>query len=458
LVLSSDPDVRLAHSRDASGIQMLPDSVARAGDAADVVNVMQNAIATGTPVTPAGSQTSMTAASITDRGTLLSLTGMKRIVDVDPVRRLARVEPGLTIGELNRVLSESGLQFAPDPTSENDATIGGAIGCNASGARSLRYGATRRHVRGVSVVHADAETAYYSRTGIEKNTVGYAFAQDPIDWFIGSEGTLGIVVEAELALVPLPGSPIGLAVPFISTASALGFVVAARRQLDERAGREARCLEYFDREAVIMAGSASGRPWGDDEVALVYLEDDAADGSLDSALDSWLELGERHGAATGSIRVFDGAQPLRDARVMRHAVPAGMNERGESFRPHGGRKVSTDWAVPYQRLGEALGFSRDACALHGAPEPVTYGHAGNGHPHQNFLAEDKEMLGRIHAAVEDTLRRIVGIGGTVSAEHGLGKLKRDWLSLQLRPREIAAMRGLKNSLDPRGLLAPGNVL
>lgn len=458
MVLSSDPDVRLALSRDASGLQMLPDSVARAADAADVVEVIQNAIATGIPVTPAGSQTSMTAASITDQGTLLSLAGMKRVIDIDPEKRIARVEPGLTIGELNRVLSESGLQFAPDPTSENDATIGGAIACNASGARSLRYGATRRHVRGVSVVHADADVAYYSRTGIEKNTVGYAFAQDPIDWFIGSEGTLGVVVEAELSLVALPASPIGLALPFASDESALGFVVAARRQLDERTGREARCLEYFDRGAVAMAGAASGRPWSDNEVALVYLEDDAGEGSLDSALDAWLELGEMHGAVTESIRVFDGAQPLRDARVMRHAVPAGMNERGDSFRPQGGRKVSTDWAVPYQRLSEALAFSREANALHGAPEPVTYGHAGNGHPHQNFLAEDKEMLARIYAAVEDTLRRIVGIGGTVSAEHGLGKLKRDWLTLQLRPREIAAMRALKHSLDPEGLLAPGNIL
>ena len=458
MVLSGDPDVRLAHSRDASGVQMLPDTVARAGSAADVVEVVRNAIATGSPVTAAGSQTSMTAASITDHGTLLSLAAMKRIIDVDPVNRTARVEPGLTIGELNGVLSESGLQFAPDPTSEHDATIGGAIACNASGARSLRYGATRRHVRGVSVVHADAEIACYRRTSIEKNTVGYAFAQDPIDWFIGSEGTLGIIVEAELSLVPVPVSPIGLAIPFASSESALGFVVAARRQLDERTGRQARCLEYFDREAVTLAGAASGRPWSNAEAALVYLEDDAAEGSLDSALDEWLELGEKHDAVTESIRVFDGVQPLRDARVMRHAVPAGMNERGESFRPHGGRKVSTDWAVPYWRLGEALAISREACALHGAPGPVTYGHAGNGHPHQNFLAENEEMLGRIYAAVEDTLRAIVAIGGTVSAEHGLGKLKRDWLNLQLRPREIAAMRALKNSLDPRGLLAPGNIL
>jgi FAD/FMN-containing dehydrogenases len=110
----------------------------------------------------------------------------------------------VTIGQLNRELADTGLMFAPDPTSEQDATIGGAIACNASGARSLYYGATRRHVNGVRVVHADSSLAEYKRFHGEKTTVGYAAAQDPVDWFVGSEGTLGIVVEAELKLVRAP--------------------------------------------------------------------------------------------------------------------------------------------------------------------------------------------------------------------------------------------------------------
>lgn len=449
--------MRIAHSRDASGLEMLPDSVARASSSDDVMTVVQDAIATGTPVTPAGSQTSMTGASITDRGTLLSLSAMKRIIDIDPMQRIARVEPGLTIGDLNRVLAETGLHFAPDPTSENDATIGGAVACNASGARTLRHGPTRAHVVGLEVVHADGVKSRYTRPGLEKNTVGYAIGQDPVDWFIGSEGTLGIVVGADLRLTPLPLQPVGLAIPFDTTSSALAFVVSARQQLDDGTGRQPRCLEYFDHHALDIAGRASSRPWPGAE-AMVYVEDDAGHGTLDDVLDEWLALAERHEALAADIRVYDGAQALRDARVMRHAVPAEMNERGDKFRVNGGRKVSTDWAVPYRLLGDALDASAAACRTFGAPEPVTYGHAGNGHPHQNFIAEDASALRKIYDAVEDTLNRVIALGGTVSAEHGLGKLKRDWLMLQVPPRQVEAMRALKHSLDPRGLLSPGNIL
>lgn len=457
--LTTDQDVRIAHSRDASGLQLVPDSVARASGAQDVVEVMQSAMAAGVPVTPAGSQTSMTGASITEGSTLLSLSGMKRVVDIDVAERIACVEPGITIGELNAILRESGLQFAPDPTSENDATIGGAIACNASGARSLRYGATREHVRAVTVVHADAATARYERTRLEKNTVGYSIAQDPVDWFIGSEGTLGIVVEAELLLVPLPVQPLGLAIPFTSERSALGFVVDARRRMDEGSGRMANCLEYFDHQALEISGAAIARPWAQSAQAMVYLEDDAGDNRLgDAVLDAWLALADEHDAITDDIRVYEGSQPLRDARVMRHAVPSQMNERGARFTSRGGRKVSTDWAVPFPLLASALEASREATLRHGVAEPVTYGHAGNGHPHQNFIAEDGESLKKIHAAVHDTLVRVLSIGGTVSAEHGLGKLKKEWLKLQVSERQIGVMRSLKQTLDPRGLLSPGNVL
>ena len=457
--LTTDHDIRLAHSRDASGLQLVPESVARATDTQDVIEIVKSAMTTGNPVTPAGSQTSMTGASISDRGTLLSLSAMKRVVDVDFDERIARVEPGITIGELNAVLRERGFQFAPDPTSENDATIGGAIACNASGARSLRYGATRRHVLGVTVVHADGSTARYERPRLEKNTVGYSVAQDPVDWFVGSEGTLGIVVEAELSLVPIPVQPLGLAVPFRSEASALNFVIDARRRMDLETGRAAQCLEFFDAEAVEISGNAIARPWSPDAKAMVYLEDDAGgSGSADAVLDVWLALSEEHDAISDDIRVYEGAQPLRDARIMRHAVPSQMNERGARFVSSGGRKVSTDWAVPYPLLATALDISREACARHSVVDPVTYGHAGNGHPHQNFIAEDADGLKRIHAAIEETLVRVLSLGGTVSAEHGLGKLKKEWLKLQLTERQIDVMRALKHALDPKGLLSPGNVL
>jgi glycolate oxidase len=452
--VSRDLDVRIAHARDVSGLEMVPEGVGRAESVADVVELVSESGSRGAAITPAGSQTSMTGASITDRGVLLSMRGMNRIIDVDVDRRIARVEPGVTIGDLNRALAEESLLFPPDPTSENDATIGGAVACNASGARSLFYGATRAHVAGVRVIHADGSDIWYRRAHPEKNAVGYYAAQDPVDWFVGSEGTLGIVVEAELNLVELPHVTTGLAIPFRDLARALSFVIGAR----EDAQRKAMCLELFDYESLRLAATHARTPWDNAARAMIYLEDSLrADEDLDVVLDHWLALAETHDAIVGDIRVYQSAADLREARVMRHAVPASMNELGAKYRSQGGRKVSTDWAVPYARLGEALALSERAIARHAAPKPVTYGHAGNGHPHQNFIAENEEILSRINAAVQETLHSVIAIGGTVSAEHGLGKLKRHWISLQMSEKQRGVMQALKDTLDPRGIFAPGNI-
>ena len=453
MALSGDPDVRFAHARDASGLELTPELVSRPQSAEEVVDTIREMVAAGSSVTPAGSQTSMTGSSITDSGALMSLLNMTTIIDVDPRARIARVEAGVRIGELNRALAEYGLLFAPDPTSENDATVGGAIACNASGARTLRYGPTRNHVVGVRVAHADGSITSYTRDHPEKNCVGYHMVQDPVDWFVGSEGTLGVVVEAQLALVDLPRSVTGLAVPFTTLDKSLEFVISARSS-----ARSPLCLELFDHRAMLIASEASGREWNSDARSLIYLEDDAGDDSLvGEAMDHWLGIAESSSGMTDDIRVYQGAAELREARAMRHAVPATMNERGSRFHSAGGRKVSTDWAVPYRKLAEALHESASAVQRHGVPEPVTYGHAGNGHPHQNFIAEDSDALARISAAVHETLERIITMGGTVSAEHGLGKIKRHWMPMQLSQMQIDVMRQIKYALDPHGVFAPGNI-
>jgi FAD/FMN-containing dehydrogenase len=449
---STDPDVRKAYSADVSGLVMLPDVVVRARSAEEVQEVLRRATAEHTSVTAAGGQTSTTGASICDNGVLLSMRAMDRIVDVDVAGRRAIVQPGVLLGTLNRAIADTGLHFAPDPTSEEDVTVGGAIACNASGARTLLYGATRAHVRSLEVVLASGERARVGRSGLDKNTAGYAFAQDPVDWFIGSEGTLCVIVEAELALTPLPAQVIGLGIPCVDEASALQLVVAIRESTDLRP----RCIEYFDGLAMEIAREHTGRDWASGAGTLVYVEDTAT-AAGDIPLDAWLEIAEDHNAV-GNLMVFDGDAALRDARRMRHAVPATMNERGSARRPHGGRKVSTDWAVPYRRLREAIAEARRLVDAAGLPQPVIYGHAGNGHPHENFIAHDRAQLEQIEAAVESTLRHVISLGGTVSAEHGIGKIKRRWLPLQATTMQIGVMRSVKRELDPLGLLAPGNIL
>jgi glycolate oxidase len=458
--LTRDEDIRRSYARDASGLEMVPDAVARPTSVAEVLDVVRTALADETSVTPAGAQTSTTAASIVDRGILLSMRAMARVIDIDTANRIARVEPGVTIGALNEELAPLGLRFAPDPTSENDATIGGAIACNASGARSLRYGATRPHVRGVTLVNGAAERVELRRPQLEKNTVGFHAAQDPVDWIVGSEGTLGVVVEAELALVRKPAREIGLAIPFETERSALAFVVAARDQSDRATVTRAQCLEFFDAQALEIARGHLGTPnWMSGAASLVYLEQPMEDdGGIDAVLDVWLGLAESFDARADAIDVYDDAAALRDARRFRHAVPAHMNERGAARRSFGGRKVSTDWAVPYRRLADALDFARAAADGKQVPHAVTYGHAGNGHPHQNFIAHDGDELRRIEAVVEQTLGEVIAMGGTVAAEHGIGKIKRRWLPMQMSPLQVRTMQAVKRELDPAGILAPGNVL
>ena len=452
--ISRDEEVRRAYAADASGLVLVPDGVSRPTSADEVAGLLAEATSSGTPVTAAGGQTSTTAASISDRGILLSLRAMPRIVEIDPVARFARVEPGVLLGDLKRACAEHDLLFSPDPTSEEECTVGGAVACNASGARSLRYGATRPHVRALRVALADGSLVELRRTSLEKNTVGYALAHDPVDWFVGSEGTLGVIVEAELALLALPEQVMGLAIPFATEQSALQFVVAAR----ESSVVHPRCLEFFDVLALAIARDAEGTPgWAVGAEAFVYVEEVPPHG-VDPALDEWLALAEQHSAIVDDVRVYDGETALREARRVRHAVPAQMNERGAARRPHGGRKVSTDWAVPYVHLARAIGRARALATDAGIQQAVTYGHAGNGHPHQNFIAHDAGELARIEQVVEATLREVIALGGTVAAEHGIGKLKRKWLPLQMSPLQVRAMQAVKRELDPAGILAPGNVL
>jgi FAD/FMN-containing dehydrogenase len=450
---SSDKSVREAYSADASGLHLVPELVGRPESVEEVVEIVRQATADRTPITCAGAQTSTTAASITDKGMLLSLRSLDRISAIDEETKTIRVEPGALVGEIKRTAAAAGLLFAPDPTSEEESTIGGAIACNASGARTFKYGATRKHVQALKVVMASGEMMEFRRTNLEKNTVGYAFAHDPIDWFIGSEGTLGIVVEAELALLPLPTHVVGLAVFFGTEEAALSFVVAAR----ESRTVTPRCIEYFDDQAIgIARAAAHGEMLPDGAKAMVYVEEEVRD-DLDSTLGEWSDLIQSTVTDFDPL-VFDGEARLREARQIRHSIPSTMNERGTKYSGAGGRKVSTDWAVPYRKVAEAIRIARELAVEHQIGQAVIYGHAGNGHPHQNFIARDVRELATIEVVVEQTLRHVLALGGTVAAEHGIGKIKRRWLPLQMNGLQIAMMTAVKRELDPFGILAPGNIL
>ena len=448
--IERDASICASYARDASGLTKPPEGVVRAAESADVVELLREAHRDGTAVTPAGAQTSTTGASIAERGLLLSMRAMSRILDIDVAARTVRVEPGVILGDLDRAVAGEGLFFAPDPTSDQECTVGGSIACNASGPRTLRYGATRAHVRGLTVALADGRVIELRRPALEKNTVGYFPAQDPIDWFVGSEGTLGVILSAELSLRPRAVVEVGLGIPFPSQTDALTFIVAAR----EDTSLLPRCLEYFDAEAFRIARHEEPS-WGHDGNTMVYLEHA---GDEDAPFDAWLSLAQRFNGQVDSARVFDGDAAMRTARRLRHAVPATMHERVAPFLAHGGRRVSTDWAVPYRRAAEILAQADAFAHEAGIAPAVTYGHLGNGHPHQNFVARDPAEVARAEKVVERTLHAVMAMGGTVAAEHGIGKVKSKWLPLQASALQLGMMRAIKRELDPSGILSPGNIL
>jgi FAD/FMN-containing dehydrogenase len=355
--------------------------------------------------------------------------------------------------------------------------VGGAVAANASGARSLKYGATRPHVRALTVALADGSVHEFRRPAMEKNTAGFQLAARSGRLVRRQRGDArgGAGGRVPAAAAPHRGDRARGAVPHRRQRARLRGrgAAAARRHARDRGARRRRrrrtrggcgvnprCLEYLDANAFAIARDYArqslGGSWGEGAGAYVYVEEEAF-GDAEPALDAWLRLAERHDALADDIQAFEGETQLREARRMRHAVPATLNERAARYRAAGGRKVSTDWAVPYPRLAEALGAAERAAAAHGVEIAAVFGHAGNGHPHQHFVARDAAELARVDEAVDATVREVLAMGGTVAAEHGIGKLKRRWLPLQLGAVQLGAMRALKRELDPLGLLAPGNV-
>jgi glycolate oxidase len=449
--LVRDQSVREAYARDASGWWRVADAIARPSSAAEATEIVRQAATDKIAITTAGAQTSTTAASVCDHGIILSMRAMDRLLDVDIAAGTARVEPGVLLGDLNRTLAAHGLFFTPDPTSDQECTVGGAIACNASGPRTLRYGATRPHVRALTVLLANGETIDVRRSKLEKNTVGYAPMQDLVDWFVGSEGTLGVIVAAELSLMAKPAREVGIAIPLPDEPRALAFIRAARDSMDVNP----RCLEYFDGESFAIARGADDRSWAPGAGAMLYAEETTH--GDDPPLEQWLALAEHYGANDADVRVFEGDAAIREARRLRHAVPATMHERTAPYLAAGGRRVSTDWAVPYHRAAEMVALARRYASEAGITPGIIYGHLGNGHPHQNFVARTPDEVTAIETVVERTLRDVIAMGGTVAAEHGIGKVKAKWLPLQTNATQIGMMRAVKRELDPNGLLAPGNI-
>lgn len=437
---------------DASGFEGWAEGVFAPADESGVLAVLNEARARRIPVTVLGAGSGLTGARVAQGGWLLSLENFRRL-DIGAGR--ARAGAAITLVELNAAALPTGQFYAPDPT-ENTASVGGTISTNASGSRSFRFGGTRRHVLGLRVALMDGRMVEFHRgdkvdfdipaipvPNTTKYTAGYPLrpGMDWIDLFCGAEGTLGVILEADLKLLPIPAALFSAVVFFPGDEEALDAVETWRSVA------ELRMIEYLDAASLeVLRARYPEIPKIAQAALLIEAEGDD--------IDAWSDRLEAARALIEASWFAVSAADRERFRKLRHALPELVNA---TMLSRGYMKMGSDYAVPLDRNREMLRYyrSRLDAALPG--HYVIYGHIGDAHVHVNMLPATDEQLAIAEDLMKEFARQSVALGGTVSAEHGLGKRKAHLLELQYAPEHIEAMKAVKRRLDPLWLLGQGTL-
>jgi glycolate oxidase len=436
----TDPDVTTSYGHDMAGfcpsgapaVVVLPRTVEQ------VQHVMRTATALQVPVVPQGARTGLSgAANASDGCIVLSLTRMDRILEIDPVNRIAVVEPGVVNAVLSRAVGELGLCYPPDPSSWEQCTIGGNIGTGSGGLCCVKYGVTAEYVLGLEVVLADGRLLKTGRR-TAKGVAGY----DLTRLFVGSEGSLGIVVRAVLALKPAPPEQLALVAEFPSAAAACEAVCAIMA-----GGHAPSLLELMDGTTVRAVNKMARMGLPESTEALLLAAFDSHDPAADLAA-----LGKvcTAAGATQVVPAEDAAESELLLQARRLALPA--------LELVSTATMIDDVCVPRSALGAML----EGVAAIAAKFDLTIGvcaHAGDGntHPVVCFDAADPDESRRARESFDEIMALGLALGGTITGEHGVGVLKKEWLARELGPVSVELQRGVKQVFDPLGLLNPGKL-
>lgn len=440
-VLVTDAGVLDVLRADKSGQRSgsAPLAVVEAREVAHVQAALRWASAHGVPVVPRGAGTGLAGGAIAQGGELVvSTAGLNRILTIDTADEFAVVEAGVINGELNRALAEHGLWFAPDPASRAISTIGGNIATNAGGLMCVKYGVTREAVLGLTVVLADGRLLRLGRRTV-KGVTGY----DLTALFVGSEGTLGIIVEATVRVRPIERgevATISAAFPDVASASRAASAMTG-------AGVRPAVLELLDAASLAAIGELLGMDLGGRGAQLLVQTDGpaaAAEAEVAAAI-----IAAHGGVAEYATDAVAGEQLF----AVRRAFHPAMERRG--------RVLIEDVSVPRSALAEMFTAIERIEASHGIPIP-TVAHAGDGNLHPNFVfepdpADPLAVPERVWAAADELFRAALELGGTLTGEHGVGLLKRRWLLQELGEDSYALQRQVKAVFDPQGILNPGKM-
>lgn len=444
--LSTADDMRARYAHDETeDLEFPPEVVARPRTTAEVAALVRICAAHHIPITPIGGRTGLSGGALCVHGGMaLALDRMDRIELIDEKNLQVTVQPGVITQVLMDAVAERGLYYPPDPSSKGSCTIGGNLAENAGGPRAVKYGVTRDFVLNLEVVLADGSVIWTGANTL-KNATGY----DLTRLLVGSEGTLGVITKAVLRLLPLPSASRLMLVPFTSAAQACEAVSAVFR-----AGITPSALEFMERDAIdfTMAhveGIVIQVP--DPIQAHLLIEVDGQHGDvLMRECETILGVMEAHGC--GEV-LFAETLAEKDMlwKLRRHVAVA--------VKAHTVYKEE-DTVVPRYALPRLLAGVKEIGKRHGF-RSICYGHAGDGNLHINILREQLPVEfweKQLPLAIRELFELTVGLGGTLSGEHGIGLVQREYMDIAFNARQLEMMRGIKRVFDPGNILNPGKVL
>jgi FAD/FMN-containing dehydrogenase len=424
-----------------------PLAVALPRDIAAIQRVVQLCAAEHVAIVPSGGRTGLAGGASASRGELvLSLERMRRILSVDAGTRVLHCEAGATVEAVQQAAAAVGLLYPVDFAAKGSAQIGGSIATNAGGVRVLRYGTTRAWVSGLTVVVANGDVLELGGALVKDNT-GYDLRQ----LFIGAEGTLGVIAEATLRLTHPPAGAIVALAALPSDAAMLAFFARVQRTCTLQAFE---CFEHgCVQEVMHHRGRTSAGPFADPSPMYVLFEAELPNAADDASMRERITemLGEA--ATAGEIDDATLATSALQAREL-WALREDISESLHRHRPH-----KSDVALPVAYIPEFLARWRPLVA-HALPDarPLAFGHVGDGNLHLNVLPGGGTTAEALHAYDERTYGLVEEMGGSISAEHGIGLLKREHLHHSRTAAELAMMRAIKHAIDPHGLFNPGKIL
>lgn len=434
-----DEDTLATYSHDESETTpRLPDAVVRAETTAEIAAVLRAASAHDVPVTPRAGGTGRVGGAVpVAGGIVLSTERMDSVKGVERDELLVVAGPGVILQTLHETVEREGLFYPPDPSSLGSCRLGGNVAANAGGPRAFKYGTTGDFVLGMEVVTADGSVLHLGRR-TRKGVTGY----DLQSVIVGSEGTLAVITEVTLRLVPLPERIATLLVLLtdVHAAARATSLLIARRIIP-------RCLELLDRESLAILRPSTSLPLDARAGAMLLIELDGADAAIDAELPVVSEVMDEAGA----LEVL-----VAKSRTDRERLWAARRDLSHATKRLAKHKLSEDVVVPRTRLPELLAEVTRISERERVRMPA-FGHAGDGNIHVAFLWNDDDERPRVDRAIEALFRATVALGGTLSGEHGIGVLKAPYLGLEQSEALIAMQERVKATFDPRGILNPGKI-